>query len=244
MVERSDPRRQRPSPRQGDLFSGSATPPAQAQPAATLVLQAHQLEAWQDRLGAHQAPLFAATGAAAARGGTTAGLMVTSSEGQLGLFAPVGTPGCAALSSAAEPGASAPLDPQQLAQRFNPHSLRDQHLQFWRWPAPPQQGAALYLVLDRPARLAQPLLLYVGETGQADRRWKGEHDCKGYLGAYSEALHGAGLGCQLSIRFWCDVPAAVRPRRALEQALIRRWLPPFNKETRDRWATPFTALAD
>jgi hypothetical protein len=37
------------------------------------------------------------------------------------------------------------------------------------------------------------------------------------------------------------VPADLRPRRALEQALIRHWLPPFNKETRNRWATPFTA---
>jgi hypothetical protein len=81
----------------------------------------------------------------------------------------------------------------------------------------------------------------VGETGQADRRWKGEHDCKAYLAAYSEALLKAGLGCQTSIRFWLDVPAAVRPRRALEQALIQRWLPAFNKETRSRWATPFQA---
>jgi hypothetical protein len=37
------------------------------------------------------------------------------------------------------------------------------------------------------------------------------------------------------------VPSGTRERRALEQALIRRWLPPFNKETRERWATPFTA---
>jgi hypothetical protein len=49
------------------------------------------------------------------------------------------------------------------------------------------------------------------------------------------------LEARLSIRFWGDVPATIRPRRALEQALIRRWLPPFNKETRQRWVTPFTA---
>jgi len=97
--------------------------------------------------------------------------------------------------------------------------------------------------MDRPARLTVPLLLYVGETGRADRRWKGDHDCKHYLAAYTEALARAGLEARLSIRFWCDVPTAVSPRRALEQALIRRWLPPFNKETRERWATPFTADA-
>jgi hypothetical protein len=88
------------------------------------------------------------------------------------------------------------------------------------------------------------LLLYIGETGRADRRWKGEHDCKRYLAAYGEALQRCGLAPALSIRFWSDVPVAIRPRRALEQALIRRWLPPFNKETRERWATPFTADPD
>lgn len=95
--------------------------------------------------------------------------------------------------------------------------------------------------MDRPAGLPVPLLLYVGETGRADQRWKGDHDCKGYLAAYGEALGRVGLEARPSIRFWSDVPAAVSPRRALEQALIRRWLPPFNKETRERWATPFTA---
>ena len=83
----------------------------------------------------------------------------------------------------------------------------------------------------------------MGETGRADRRWKGDHDCKAYLAAYGEALHGGDLSARLSIRFWSDAPEQVRPRRALEQALIRRWLPPFNKETRERWATPFTAEA-
>jgi hypothetical protein len=130
---------------------------------------------------------------------------------------------------------------QATAGQLNPLNLRPQALSFWRWPTAPQQGAALYFVADRPTSLDQPLLLYVGETGRADQRWKGEHDCKAYLAAYSEALLAAGLACRLSIRFWLDVPEATRPRRALEQALIQRWLPPFNKETRSRWATPFQA---
>jgi hypothetical protein len=96
-------------------------------------------------------------------------------------------------------------------------------------------------VFDRPDPLPWPLLLYVGETGRADRRWKGEHDCKGYLAAYGEALGRADLSPMLSIRFWCDVPTQLRARRQLEQLLIRLWAPPFNKENRDRWATPFTA---
>ncbi len=130
------------------------------------------------------------------------------------------------------------------AAAFDPLALQPQPLSFWRWPQAPQGGAAIYLVLDRPPALEQPLLLYVGETGRADRRWKGEHDCKRYLTAYGEALAKASLEGRPSIRFWLDVPAAIRPRRALEQALIRRWLPPFNKETRQRWATPFTAELD
>lgn len=140
--------------------------------------------------------------------------------------------------------AMAPADPRQLAADLDPLALQPQSLSFWRWPEAPHQGAAVYLVIDRPDPQAEPLLLYVGETGRADRRWKGDHDCKRYLAAYGEALRKAGLPMALSIRFWCDVPAAIGPRRALEQALIRRWLPPFNKETRERWATPFTADPD
>ena len=132
----------------------------------------------------------------------------------------------------------------QQAATLNPLELRPQPLSFWRWPAAPHQGAALYFVIDRASSGASPLLLYVGETGRADHRWKGEHDCKRYLAAYSEALQKVKLPLQLSIRFWLDVPEAIKPRRALEQALIQRWQPPFNKETRERWATPFTAELD
>ena len=129
------------------------------------------------------------------------------------------------------------------ASAIQPLALTPLPLSFWRWPESPHQGAAIYLVLDRPADLEQPLLLYVGETMAADRRWKGDHDCKSYLAAYGEALQRCGIKQRLSIRFCTDVPQATRPRRALEQQLIQRWLPPFNKETRQRWATPFTADA-
>ncbi|MEB3254649.1 MAG: GIY-YIG nuclease family protein [Synechococcus sp.] len=127
------------------------------------------------------------------------------------------------------------------AAAIDPLALTPLPLSFWRWPDSPHSGAAIYLVLDRPPQLEQPLLLYVGETLAADRRWKGEHDCKAYLAAYGEALQRCGMPHQLSIRFCTDVPRTTRERRGLEQALIQRWLPPFNKETRQRWATPFTA---
>ena len=134
-----------------------------------------------------------------------------------------------------------PDAPADNAAAFDPLALTPLPLSFWRWPVSPHQGAAIYLVLDRPANLEQPLLLYVGETMAADRRWKGEHDCKAYLAAYQEACMACGLRCNTSIRFWGDVPRATRARRQLEQTLIQRWQPPFNKETRERWATPFHA---
>ncbi len=124
---------------------------------------------------------------------------------------------------------------------FNPMKLTPLPLSFWRWPSSPHKGPAVYLVMDRPTYLDKPILLYIGETINADKRWKGEHDCKEYLSAYNEALTAVNLSSQLSIRFWTDVPKATKARRKLEQQLIQLWLPPFNKETRSRWATPFTA---
>ena len=205
------------SGRQGDLFS-DATGAAglhRGSAADPLPLLERQLIDWQARLEAYQAPRFEAV----ARGAAL-------SAGQIDLFT------------------GAALGPAATVQRLDPLNLAAQHLQFWRWPESHQSGAALYFVLDRPPHGAGPLLLYVGETSQADKRWRGEHDCKSYLAAYGEALQQAGLGSALSIRFWRDAPADRRARQALEQALIRHWLPPFNKETRSRWATPFTTNPD
>lgn len=197
--------------RQGELFSA----PMGAGPAdPELPLLAPQLRNWQERVAAFQAPLFAPFPSGAQAGG----------GGQAELFQ-------------LEAAAASAWD----QTRINPLDLRPQTLTFWRWPQAPQQGAALYFVVDRPPHLATALLLYVGETGRADRRWKGDHDCKGYLAAYGEALQRAALEARLTIRFWLDVPPATKARRTLEQALIRRWQPPFNKETRARWATPFQA---
>ncbi len=214
-----------PPGRQGNLFAaaGDGAGPAPLPPP----LLRRQLLSWQKRLLAHQAPLFTR-----AASGPGAALAAGASQGVL--FAATDMAG-AVGGGAGEAAAS------ELASRLNPLELRAQSLAFWRWPSAPQQGAAIYLVMDRPADSASPLLLYVGETGCADRRWKGDHDCKNYLAAYSEALGLAELATSLSIRFWCDVPSDSRGRRRLEQLLIRHWLPPFNKETRERWATPFTA---
>jgi hypothetical protein len=203
--------------RQGDLFAGGGPGGGGTAGPTPPPLLRRQLLEWQRRLAAHQGPLFAAAAEA-----------TDPAPRQGRLFA-------------VEANAAGPVDAERQAARLDPLALQAQSLSFWRWPAAPQRGAALYLVIDRPPPPSPPLLLYVGETARADRRWKGDHDCKGYLAAYTEALRRAGLTPRLSIRFWSDVPAATRPRRALEAAMIRRWQPPFNKETRGRWATPFTS---
>lgn len=202
--------------RQGELFRAAADLAATGLD-PELPLLRHQLLTWQKAVARHQWPLF-----------TGSKLAVQ----QVGLFD--------------DPQPAASGGQPQLA--LNPLQLRAQPLSFWRWPQPPQRGAALYFVLDHApigaGQQDQPLLLYLGETGRADRRWKGEHDCKQYLAAYSEALARLELAARLSIHFWLDAPESARQRRALERTLIQRWLPPFNKETRGRWATPFTADGD
>ena len=203
---------------------------------AALPFERRQLLEWQERLAAYQAPLWSAADAAAAAGSfPAAGLGAVREEAEQ-----------ASLFGAADGGDQAvpPWDAVVAARTLRPLSLPAESLAFWRWPQAPHQGPALYLVLDRPGHLGQPLLLYVGETARADRRWKGAHDCKSYLAAYREALARADLSATLSIRFWCEAPAATATRRALAQALIQRWKPPFNKETRGRWSTPFTADLD
>ncbi len=130
---------------------------------------------------------------------------------------------------------------QTSFDNFDPLKLTPLPLSFWRWPKAQTLGPAIYLVMDRLENCNSHLLLYIGETIAAEQRWKGDHDCKAYLSAYSEALGNAEIKNQLSIRFWSDVPEDTKKRRQLEQQLIRNWLPPFNKETRARWSTPFTA---
>ena len=122
-----------------------------------------------------------------------------------------------------------------------PQDLVPLPLNFWRWPQNPHNGPAIYLVMDKPKNLEFHILLYIGETVAAEKRWKGSHDCKAYLSSYSESMAKVGLKIQLNIRFWTDAPQDTYSRRRIEQLLIQKWLPPFNKETRGCWNTPFNA---
>jgi hypothetical protein len=217
--------RPRSQARQGDLFG--SLPSSQDPLPGAIPLERQQLLDWQQRLGLFQRPLWSDVG-----GGDLEQPSLFSSPQGLG------------LSETEASHCRSSQDPQEVARSLQPLSLPAEPLSFWRWPQAPHAGPALYLVLDRPAHLPHSLLLYVGETARADRRWKGAHDCKSYLAAYREALAKADLTSLLSIRFWCEAPQVTAERRALEQALIQRWKPPFNKETRGRWCTPFTAELD
>tara|TARA_B100000965_G_scaffold403388_1_gene431351 strand:- start:1621 stop:2220 length:600 start_codon:yes stop_codon:yes gene_type:complete len=126
-------------------------------------------------------------------------------------------------------------------ETFNPIGLTPQPLSFWRWPKIMHKGPAIYFVMDKIINSDENIILYIGETISAEKRWKGEHDCKSYISSYSETLQKAKLATTLNIRFWLDVPINTKERRKLEQKLIQTWLPPFNKETRRIWATPFTS---
>ncbi len=132
-----------------------------------------------------------------------------------------------------KPSQDSPVIPDLL-------SLAPLPLNFWQWPKAQHNGPAIYLVMDKPQAINSHILLYVGETVSAEKRWKGNHDCKEYLQAYLEACQKVGLTNLLSIRFWKDVPKDTKKRRSLEQQLIQTWLPAFNKETRVFWSTPFT----
>jgi len=123
-------------------------------------------------------------------------------------------------------------------RRIDPFSLQPLSLNFWRTNQYIHNGPAMYFVID--SMETSKIILYIGETNSANKRWKGEHDCKNYLMNYKEALADNNLSSHQDIRFFLDVPKEVKLRRKLEQQLIYLWLPPFNKETRDRWATTFT----
>ena len=122
--------------------------------------------------------------------------------------------------------------------KINPFLLTSFSINFWRSKKSVDKGPAMYFVID--TQKTSKIILYIGETNSADKRWKGDHDCKNYISNYKETMSNNNLESNLDIRFFLDVPKEVKLRRKLEKRLIYLWLPPFNKETRDRWTTTFT----
>ena len=122
--------------------------------------------------------------------------------------------------------------------KINPFLLASFSINFWRSNKSVDKGPAMYFVIETTK--TSRIILYIGETNSADKRWKGDHDCKNYISNYKETMSNNKLESNLDIRFFLDVPKDVKLRRKLEKRLIYLWLPPFNKETRDRWTTTFT----
>jgi len=122
--------------------------------------------------------------------------------------------------------------------KINPFLLTSFSINFWRSNKSVDKGPAMYFVIETTK--TSKIILYIGETNSADKRWKGDHDCKNYISNYKETMSNNKLESNLDIRFFLDVPKEVKLRRKLEKRLIYLWLPPFNKETRDRWTTTFT----
>ena len=129
-------------------------------------------------------------------------------------------------------------DENDFYRNINPFLLTSFSINFWRSNKSVHRGPAMYFVIDSIKN--SQIILYIGETNSADQRWKGDHDCKNYINNYKESLAYSNIRNHLDIRFYLDVPKEVKFRRKLEQKLIYLWLPPFNKETRNRWSTTFT----
>ena len=119
--------------------------------------------------------------------------------------------------------------------RIDPLQLSVRSLSFYRMPADTPGDACLYFVVDSAAGL----VLYVGETCRSNKRWKGIHDCKGYIESYQSLHYQYGMKTAVNIAFWWDTPIDRRSRQKLEQTLIQKWKSPFNKECWQRWGQPF-----
>ena len=86
--------------------------------------------------------------------------------------------------------------------KIDPFSLQPLSLNFWRTNQYIHNGPAMYFVID--SMESSKIILYIGETNSANKRWKGEHDCKNYLINYKEALAHNKLSSHQDIRFFLD----------------------------------------
>ena len=119
--------------------------------------------------------------------------------------------------------------------QIDPLALRLAPMSFYRMPADSPGDSCLYFVIDSAAGL----ILYVGETCRSNKRWKGLHDCKGYIESYQDLHYRYGLQTAVNIAFWWDTPAFRRLRQELELSLILKWRSPLNRESWYLFGKPF-----
>ena len=85
-------------------------------------------------------------------------------------------------------------------ETIDPLTLQLQAMSFYRMPTDSPGDSCLYFVIDSAAGL----ILYVGETCRSNKRWKGLHDCKGYIESYQDLHYRYGLQTAVNIAFWWD----------------------------------------
>ena len=81
---------------------------------------------------------------------------------------------------------SLPINAVSNERKIDPFSLQPLSLNFWRTNQYIHNGPAMYFVID--SMKSSKIILYIGETNSANKRWKGEHDCKNYLMNYKDCL--------------------------------------------------------
>lgn len=127
--------------------------------------------------------------------------------------------------------------PRYDPEAIDPFTLPQVAMSFYEMPVSDSGSPCIYFVIDA----AVPLLLYVGETVASSQRWKGVHYCKDYIQEYISLHRKYKMNVAVNASFEWDAPRSRKPRQALEQMLIQKWKPPFNKEMWDLWGQPFKA---
>lgn len=123
-----------------------------------------------------------------------------------------------------------------VSDSLDPFSLKLHNSLFYEQADQSVGDPCLYFVIDNTL----PLLLYVGESQYSPaQRWQGKHDCKNYIQQYIELHRQYDLQTAVCTAFWWNTPVERKQRQQLEQKLIRKWHPPFNKENWDKWSKPF-----
>lgn len=124
------------------------------------------------------------------------------------------------------------LDPYTI----NPLSLPTKPLKFYR-EVDQFDGACIYFILDQ----ALPLILYIGQSQNCCKRLRtlnysssGAHHRKKQIDSYQQLNQNSGISSSISIARW-DFPILLKEkyRLELEQSLILKWHPLFNKQNQE-----------
>lgn len=92
----------------------------------------------------------------------------------------------------------------------------------------------LYFVVDK----TPGLILYIGQQ-RVNKKLKKVHELDEFITVYQELHNYYKLKISISILFWQNIPQDSYRRQELEEYLILKWRPPFNKQSFQWWGLPF-----